>query len=564
MGTRFITRLIISGFMVLISALFYTQIIKGSFYLEKARNNYIKIVPLYARRGSIYDRNHVLLAADRPTFNIAVIPYQIRNEKDELFSELSLFFQIKEETLHRKYRKNFLNVFSPVDIMIDLKKEDALKIKNRFKDRVVIRALPRRSYPFAREFSHVLGYVKEEQMSYKDIKEYGYSPFERVGKSGLEIFYDSYLKGEDGADLVEVDSRGRIVGYLGTKDTVKGRDLFLTLDSRMQQAAYQAMGDWRGAFICLDPDSGEVLTFVSKPSFDLNAFVSGKGVGTYFIDKNKPLLNRGIQSRYPPGSVFKTLLALAGLEEKIAVPSTTYTCTGGVKIGGGVFRCLHNHGSLNMYQAIARSCNVYFYNLGLKLKADRIAKWCRRFHLDKISGIDLPYEKAGLVPDRAWKKKKYKAGWYGGDTANFSIGQGYLEITPLRAALLMAAYANGGSLLHPYLAGFVEEDKIPHLGSVPVNVSETNLKVIRRGMRQVVSDEQGTARILEQLHLGLAGKTGTAQNGRGKNHGWFSGFFPYDRPEYAFCVFLENAGSSYQAVKVLNDFLSILKQDKVL
>lgn len=564
MGTGFIKRIIITGFLVLVAALFYSQIIKGSYYLNKARNNYIKIVPLYAMRGSFYDRNGVCIARDRPTFNVAVIPYQIRTEKDLLFAELADFLKTGEKPFHALYKKNFLNVFSPVDIVVDLKKEDALKVKDKFKDRVVIRALPRRSYPYPYEFSHILGYVKAEQMSYKDIKEYGYSPFERVGKSGLELFYNTYLKGEDGADLVEVDSRGRVVGYLGTKDTVKGRDLTLTIDSRMQKAAYEAMGDWKGAFICLDPFSGEVLAFVSQPSFDLNAFVSGKGVGSFLLDQQKPLLNRGIQARYPPGSVFKAMMALAGLEEGVAIPSTTFNCTGAVRIGGGTFRCLHVHGALNMYQAIARSCNVYFYNLGLKLKENLIAKWSKRFHLDRLSGIDLPYEKEGLVPDRNWKKRLYKTDWFAGDTANFSIGQGYLEITPLRAALLMAAFANGGEIVHPYLASSLEGDLIPHLGPEPVKISGENLEVVRTGMRQAVSSEHGTARLLQHLRLDIAGKTGTAQNSRGKNHGWFAGFFPYGRPSCAFCVFLENAGSSYEAVKVMDDFIARLKEDGVL
>lgn len=514
-------------------------------------------------RGNIYDRGGVLLAGDKPIFNIAVIPYQIQDEKEVLFKMLAGFLKIKEDMIYACYEKNFLNAFSPVDILINLTKEDALKVKNKFEDKVAIRALPQRTYTYPFEFSHLLGYVKREQVSHLDIKEYGYSLFERKGKNGLEMYYNGYLQGEDGADLLEVDSEGRVVGYLGTKGRKKGKDLHLTIDSRIQQAAYEALGNWKGVLIYMNPHSGEILAFVSKPSFNLNNFIEGKEVEKILNNPAKPLINRGIQSRYPPGSVFKPLVALAGLEEKLITPSTTYNCLGKLKIGGVEFKCWHPHGKQSLLDAIAHSCNVYFYNLGLKLKVERLTRWARMCRLHQCSLIDLPFEKEGLIPDRTWKKKNKKTVWFAGDTVNFSIGQGYLEITPLRIALFVSIFANGGHIVHPYLAHRVEKDIVPHQGAFPLRVSKTNLSLVKKGLREAVARGDGTAHILDALDLSIAGKTGTAQT-RDKSHGWFVGFFPYDLPRYTVCVFLENAGSSHEALMVCYSFLMRLKNDNLI
>ncbi len=563
MNNKGLLRLIRLGFFIITCALFYYQIVKGDFYLKKAKNNYIKIITRKAIRGSILDRNGIVLAKDLPVFNISVLPYQMKKEKFSLFEELSNFLNVDKKILISSYKKHFLNYFSPVEILTDVDKEKAFKIKERFRERVIISVSPQRFYLYPYIFSHLLGYVKEAKVIYKDVKKYGYSPWERVGVRGIEKYYDGYLKGKDGIELVEVDSKGEVVGFLGSKEIERGKDIYLTVDSRFQQIAYSALKGKRGAIIVMNPYSGEIITLVSYPSFDLNEMVKGN-VGGILRNKQYPLLNRALQARYPPGSVFKPIMALAGLEEKVISPKTTFECKGKFLYGNMIFRCWDAHGKQNLIEALTHSCNTYFYNLGIKLKVERISKWAKIFGWDKITGIDLPYEKRGFVPTRLWKLRVKKRRWTGGDTLNFSIGQGYLEITPLEALVAMASFANGGYLVTPYLLKKVEDVKFPHTGKVPLPVSYKNVEIIRKGLRNVVGSSSGTAHILERLHLDIAGKTGTAQNPHGRPHGWFVGFFPYQKPKYAICVFLENGGSSFQALKVAYRFLKELKENNLI
>jgi penicillin-binding protein 2 len=565
MGSRFISRIITFSFLILLTSLFYLQVIKGDYYLDKARNNYLKIFPQPPIRGSIYDREGKVLAYDKPIFNLAVIPHQIRAEKEKLFGDLANFLRVKEDTLHHYYKKNFQNAFAPVDVGIDIGKERAIQAREHFRDKIVIRIVPTRFYPYSYEFSHILGYVKRDISNYvkRDRSRYGYLPFFRKGFRGIEQYYDTYLKGEYGADLIEVDSSGKIVGFLGKKEARKGKDIHLTIDARMQQLAYQALGDRRGVIIVMDPHTGEILSFVSTPSFSLNDFVQGKNLEKVFKDKRKPLINRGIQARYSPGSVFKPLLAIAGLEERAITPSTTFECRGEFILSDSKFRCWDIHQAEDLVSALAHSCNIYFYNLGLKLGVSKISKWAKRFSLDKKTGIDLPYEKRGIIPDRTWKLTHKGKRWFTGDTLNLAIGQGYLEFTPLAATVLISAIANGGRLLHPYLAKVGEQRQLSKEREIFLNIHKDKLAIVREGLRAAVLREDGTAHLLQRLRLGIAGKTGTAQT-HGQPHAWFAGYFPYNEPRYSVCVFLENGGSSYHALKVVYNFLKKLKEDNLI
>lgn len=563
MDTKFISRTIAGGLLVIILCLFYFQIIKGEGYLSKAKNNYIKAVNYPSIRGSVFDRNKTLLAVDKPNFNLAVIPYQIKGQKDSLFKELSYCSGMSEKRISVYYRRNFKNIFSPVDILINIDKEKALEIKDKFKEKVVLRVIPKRFYTFDYEFSHLLGYVKEDKVVHKDIKKYGYSPYQIAGVNGIERTYNDFLKGEGGAELIEVNSRGRIVGFLGKRERVKGKDVFLSVDSRIQKIAYESLGEFTGTIIIMNPHTGEIISLVSKPSFNLNDFIEAKNIEKIFDDRKKPLINRAVQARYPLGSVFKVIVAIAALEERIITPFTTFTCEGKLAFGDTVFKCWSIHGQQDLYNALAHSCNVYFYQLGLRLKVEKIAKWAKIFSLDKLSGIDLPYEKKGLVPERKWKKKHREMNWFGGDTLNFSIGQGYLTVTPIRSALFMSAFVNGGYLVSPYVVKTVEGQDISYPKKVKIPVSSNNLKIVNQGLRGVISKKDGTAHLLESLNLKIAGKTGTAQTA-GKSHGWFVGFFPYNNPKYTMCVFLENGGSGSKAVEVTYEMLKRLKEDNLL
>jgi len=563
MGNRLTLRVIVGGFLIIVFGLFYFQIIRGDYYLKRAKSNYVKIINFPSIRGSIFDRRGILIARDKPIFNIAVIPYQIKGKRKSLFEKLAEVAGVDKKIITINYQKNFQNIFSPVEVLTNVDKLKALKIKEVFEDNVLIRITPQRYYPFSYLYSHVLGYVKKAEVIYQDIKKYGYSPSQRVGVRGVERFYDQFLRGEDGVELIEVDSRGEVMGFLGKRSKKKGNDIYLTLDTRFQEIAYQSLGNFKGVIIVMDPHTGEIFSLVSKPSFDPNSFIEGKDVEYILKDKRKPLINRAIQARYPPGSIFKPVVAVAGLEEKVINPHTTFFCSGKFTLADTEFSCWSRHGQEDLYDALAHSCNIYFYNLGLRLKVERIAKWAKIFGLDKKTRIDLPFENKGLVPTRIWKRKVKKRGWYAGDTVNLSIGQGYIEITPIEVAVFISAFANQGYLVWPHLLKKIKESPFIPKRKLSLGLSKESIEVVREGLRQAVAREDGTAHLLSLLGLDIAGKTGTAQT-RGKAHGWFAGFFPYQNPKYSVCVFLENGGSSYQAVKVTYQLLKKLKEENLI
>jgi len=559
-----IKKIYLGGILLLISVLFFYQIINGEYYSLRAKNNYVRVIPLRAIRGSIFDRNGAFLAYDKATFNISVIPYQIRNKKDRLFKELSEFLKYDRHLIYKNYNKNLKSFFSPVDIIIDISKISALRLEEKFKDSLLINPQPKRYYPYPYQFAHVLGYVKEVASFYEKLKKYGYTPLERAGFSGVEQYYDAYLKGEDGGDLIEVNAKGRIAGFLGKRIPQKGKDIYLAIDRRIQEIASESINKRRGVIILMDSDSGEIISLYSSPSFDSNCFIEGKNVSRFFNDvRNSPLLNRATQARYPIGSIFKPLSGVAALEEKKITQHTAFTCKGKLDLGSIQFRCGDIHGSEKLRDALAHSCNVYFYNLGLILGPKTMAKYAMRFGMNSLTGIDLPYEKKGVVPTPAWKKKALRKNWFSGDTLNLSIGQGYLSTTPLEVIAAINIFANGGYLVTPRILKEIDGTALNLTTKVHLGIKDGNLKIIKKGLRDVVAKKSGTAHMLEGLNLEIAGKTGTAQT-KGNSHAWFAGFFPYDQPKYTILSFIENGGSSLEAVKVMYTFLQKIMAESLL
>ncbi len=557
MGVNFLRRLYRGGFFVLLLSLFYYQIIRGDYFFKRAQKNYIKLIPQRSLRGRILDRNSLVLAYDRASFNIAVIPYQIGRKKEPLLKELAKYSNSPEALLSHNYRKNLENIFSPVDILIDIDKKSALELKERFMEDILINIYPRRFYSCSYPCAHILGYVKEASSFYEDLKPYGYHPRERVGISGVEKYYNNYLKGQEGGDLIEVEASGRIVGFLGKRSCRKGEDIFLTIDRRVQEIAYEALAERKGVIILMETN-GELLGLVSSPSFDLNSFVLGKDVSKFLNDPEGPLFNRALQGLYPLGSTFKPFLALVGLEEKKIKPATVFVCSGKITVGKRDFHCLGNHATEDLYEALAHSCNIYFYQLGLILGPEAIIKWIQRFALASLTKIDLPNEKQ--PPAMYLQEKK----WFAGDILNLSIGQAELEVTPLALIVALNALANGGYLVRPYLLKKVGDKEMNISAKSSLIISEENLKIIKRALLDVVNRPGGTASRLKSLDLRIAGKTGTAQTKNRPAHGWFVGFFPYQKPKYSFLVFLENAGSSQVAVETAYQFLKRLKDENLL
>ena len=551
------------GFCLLISVLFFYQVINGNYYRRRAQNNYVRLIPVSAIRGSIFDRDGKLLAYDLATFNISVVPHQIKKTQDFLFKNIAEFLNYDIDSLLKNYRKNLKNPFSPVDIVLDINKKTALKLKEKFKDLILISPRPQRYYPYPENFAHIIGYVKKATSQYEKLKKYGYKPLERVGFLGVEQYYDTYLRGEDGGDLIEVDAFGRTVGFLGEKHSQKGVDIHLTIDSQIQNIANEALGEKRGTIILMDSLTGGIIVLCSSPSFDSNNFVTGKNVNKFFNDKFSPLLNRAIQSSYPLGSIFKPLLALAALDEEKIIAAKTFLCEGKVKIGLAEFRCWSTHGIQNLDEALTHSCNSYFYNLGLAMGPNTLSRWAKKFGLDSFTGIDLPYEKKGFIPTIQWKKKNRKQNWFAGDTLNFSIGQGFIEVTPLEAMIAINVFASDGYLVKPHILKKVNHIPSELPSKTYLKSKKENLQEIKKSLKNVVSNVTGTAVILNDLKLELSGKTGTAQT-KGRSHGWFVGYFPYKKSKYTICVFLENGGSSHAALEVVYKFLKKVKQENLL
>lgn len=556
-------KLYLTGFIILVITLFNYQVLKGNYYLKRAKDNYVRIIPLRSVRGAIFDRNNFPVAYDKASFNIAVIPYHIRKKQESLFEEIAGYLNYDIKQINKTYKKKFLGIFSPVDIIPDIDKPTVLKLKEVFEDDILIHPQPERYYPYPYEYAHLLGYVKEANAFYEKLKQYGYNPMERVGFSGIEQYYDDYLRGEDGGDLIEVNSSGKTVGFLGEHKQEKGKDICLTIDHQIQVAAYEALQGKKGTIILMDCQQGEILAMASFPSYDANCFIKGSSVGNILSDENRPLLNRAIQATYPLGSTFKPILGFAALTEKKIKPSTTINCNGAMNMGGARFLCWNTHGQQDLYDALNHSCNVYFYNIGLICGVEIITKWAKKLGLGATTNIDLPYEKPGLVPTPAWKAVTLKKNWYGGDTVNLSIGQGFLQANPLQILLAINVFATDGYLVKPYILKSI--DGVDY--NVPVKICVTddieNLHVIKTGLIGVVEKTDGTASSLKNLDLKIAGKTGTAQT-NGEAHGWFVGFFPYNAPKYSICVLLENCGTSHKAVDIVYSFLENLKEKGLL
>jgi penicillin-binding protein 2 len=545
--------------------LFYLQIIRGGAYYELSVNNSIRVVPLEAPRGRILDRNGVVLAGNRHSYDVMVLP-QNMNDSDELFSFLAKTLKVEQKKLLQNFWLRKIAPFAPVVVAEDITKEQAMVLEeNRYRyPGVYIEESYSRYYPFHEVGAHVLGYVgKVDPDELEQFRDSGYSLLSTTGKSGIEDSYDKYLHGQEGGLQMEINSRGRQVRLLGVRQPSAGQDITLTIDQRVQQMAYDGLTGRRGAVIVMDLESGEVLALASSPSYDPNIFVDSQlksRTGSLFVDPDTPLLNRAIKGQYPPGSVFKLAVAVAGLAANKIEPSTTYNCDGVYDLGKAKFRCMHVHGPQNLFQGVMHSCNIYFYNVGQRIGADAIYRYSRLLGLGSKTGIDIPFEEKGNIPNPNARQ------WYTGDTLNMSIGQGDVLATPIQLLRMVATLSRNGQQFEPYLLKGINHQELvklttsKHVGMIP-QVYE----IINNATRMVVDEAGGTAHILDMQDLKIAGKTGTAQAGRGKDsHAWFVGYTLDSHPRVAICVFLENGGSSYNAVVVTHQILSQMRAAEIL
>jgi penicillin-binding protein 2 len=554
--------------LALIAGFWHFQLAQSSVYAEMADKNRFKQIPLVARRGKIFDREGRILVDNRPSYNVVYVREGTGHTIEETVSMLAPGIEMTpEELLDRINKKKKEPEYQPIVLKEDVSVSDIAFVKARQIElpEITIEYQPRRRY-LEGVAAHAIGYIGE--VDGNDLKRAAsnqYKSGDQIGKFGLERVYDSILRGKDGYRRVLVDRSQREIQRLGQEPAIAGNDLQTTLDLDLQRAAEDALADKVGAAVALDPTTGEVLVLVSRPAFDPNMFattISAKDMKALNDDPRKPFLNRVIQDRYAPGSVFKIFMAAAGLEAETLSPYDHFECTGAETINGVTKHCwkLGGHGSVGLYEAIVNSCNVFFYNVGKKLDIDRIARYALMMGLGRKTGIDLLSEDEGLIPSREWKARAYKTKskadqvWYPTETLDVSIGQGAVALTPLQAAFAMGGLATGGRLVQPHLVNPAELSKLG-FAAQKIRIDEYSIRaatvdIITRGMWGVVNEEgTGTRAAVEGFDV--AGKTGTAQVVGRKAYGrdesfednaWFVGFAPYRNPELVVAAFVQQGG----------------------
>ena len=537
-------------FIFIVIGLIFTQVIRHPYYSRLSKDNAIRIIPIDAPRGTIFDRNNIPLVADRISFDVAVVYQELKN-REKLIRLFKGLFDVPRKNIEDSLEKASLKPYAPVTIVEDIDKEKAFMLEEESFDirGLVIQTKSVRNYLFKNVGAHVFGYLSEiNEEELQNLREYGYRAKDLVGRDGLEKYYDKYLAGVDGGLQMQVDNKGRQVRTLGLKEPVSGKDLHLTIDINLQTVCDKALWGKNGAAIVMDPNTGEILALSSAPTFDPNIFIrpedSSERVKLIRDRGRYPLLNRAISGVYQPGSVFKVVVASAALETARITLSTRFNCNGAYSIGNAKFACWKEggHGSQNIIEALMNSCNVFFYNTGRTLGVEKLEGFARIFGFGKETGIDLPDETKGVAPGRLWKKAYKKDIWYEGDTINYAIGQGYLLVTPIQVLEMMAVMANKGSMVKPYLVKSVDTTEILSVNRRAVGLSDDAIRTVREGLYKVVNEENGTGKRAKVEGIAIAGKTGTAQNPLGRTHAWFSGFAPFDNPRICLAVFLEHGG----------------------
>lgn len=578
--------LVILLFGILTIQLLRMQVIKGDEYALRAEINALREVQATAARGLIFDRDGRPLVRNVPRFSAAVIPGDLPERGEPgIYAQLEELLGVPAGEIEKKVEENVAREgpYSPAVIKTDLDRDTGLILKEMESHLAGVKLLvePGRGYLHGALTSHFLGYVGPiSAEEYAALQDDGYLVRDLIGKTGVESTYESLLRGKPSRRLVEVDAAGRELRLVSERLPVDGSNLVLTVDLDLQRQVTEtlqefAAGSDNAAALVMDVRSGDILAMVSLPGFDSNVFsgpLSDQDLAALVDSPGKPLVNHAIAEMYPPGSTFKTIVGAAALQEGVAAPGTVITSRGYITVENEfdpnvvyVFKDWAPLGALDFYGGISMSSDVYFYYLaggksdeGFRgLGETRLASYARAFGLGEPTGIDLPGESPGLVPDARWKEETVGESWFVGDTYNFGIGQGYLSVTPLQLATAISAIANGGELLKPHLLKEVQDSHGNVLESLDkqvrrnVPVDPGYLKVVRDAMYQSVST--GVAKPAAVAGLAIAGKTGTAEfgpprpDGSHATHGWFAGFAPYDDPQVAIVVFVQRGGGKEAA-----------------
>lgn len=581
-------------FFALIGRLWFLQVVRGERYEMLSEGNRVRLVTVPAPRGKFLDRDGEVLVSSRMAFCISILPSRV-GESDKILKDLSGILGVSEAELKARFDAQNRNrrPFEPIRLKMDVAPTTVIRIEERRPELpgVIIEELPVRNYVYGEFASHLFGYVGEvSKQDLEQFSEQGYRPGDIVGKTGLERLYETYLHGKDGGQQIEINALMRPIRVLGSKDPVPGDNLVLTIDRDIQKAAEDALseaikklsgsGSTRnaraGAVVALDPRNGEILAMVSRPGFDPNEFVKGITPERWkeLNSRLSPQTNRVTSATYPPGSAFKAVTLAAALEEGKTSPDEFFYCRGRDPRSGKACWIWKDrrrgHGRESLLDGVANSCNVVFYELARRVGIDMLSKYAREFGFGRKTGLEIfPDEKAGLVPDREWKRKNYRGEnriWYPDETLDVGIGQGALTVTPLQVATAYMAIANGGTLYVPRVVkrimsadGEVVFESQPEVAG-HVTLRPDTWQAMKEGLRRVVAS--GTASgAFRRFPIPVAGKTGTAQAPPGPSHAWFVGFAPVDNPEIVVVAFVERGASGSAAAapiarKVLEAYFS--------
>jgi penicillin-binding protein 2 len=552
-------------FGLLFLRLWFLQLIQGEYLQQRSEYNRIRSLDLAPWRGTIKDRDGNVLVDNQYSFNLMASLEDIQ-DPETLGRRLGSLLKVDGGALTAQIDKARQAGLSQVRLKAQLSWQEMALVETYKAELpgVSIMIGSKREYHEASLASQALGYLGEiTDAQLKSSRFPTYKMGDYLGRAGLEASWEDVLRGRQGSRRIEVDAYGRELGQLDQTPSIPGANVTLTLDSRLQREAENILQDKVGAIVALDPRNGKILVLASSPSYNQEVVQPGAKAGEWqkvLEDKNHPLLNRTIRGQYPPGSTFKIVMAVAGLEEGVITPQGTVRCTGAITVGNHEFHCWkrRGHGDVNLHQALMHSCDVYFYEVGRRLGVERIDKWCKRFGLGSISNLKLGGEMPGLVGSPAWKQTRFKAPWQEGDTLSLSIGQGYNLATPLQVARMAATLANGGTLYQPQLVEKVENpagevlQKFQPIVQGHLDADSAHLALVHKGLVAVVKN--GTGQRASLGNVEVAGKTGTSQvvslekEKAGKevrkfrNHAWFVAYAPADNPEVVVAIIIEHGG----------------------
>lgn len=550
-------------FGIIFLRLWTLQLVEGEQLRQRSEHNRIRILDLPPWRGMILDRNGEVLVSNRPSFDLVATLEDVPDFA-LLAKRLAALLKLDSQQVLGQLENAQRNGLLQVRLKGDLSWQE-LALVETYKAElpgVSVMITPKREYRYQNLACHLLGYLGEiSEAQLKSGRYPKYKMGDYIGKRGIEMAWEDYLRGQRGFRRIEVDAYGRELGQLDQRLSTPGANVYLTLDLKLQQEAEACLEDKSGAIVALDPQNGKILAMASSPGFSPEAFERGLSPQQWqelSQRRDHPLENRALKGQYPPGSTFKIVMAVAGLEEKVITPNTVIYCNGSMPFGNHVFRCWRKggHGGMNLYSALVNSCDIYFYTLGRRLGIERIAKWSRRFGLGAPTGLKLDKEMPGLVASPAWKLSRFGWPWQEGDTVSVSIGQGYNLATPIQMAQVVAAIANGGIIYEPQLVEKVESPAGEILFQAQpiiksrLGADPKNLALVQKGLLGVVND--GTGRAARLPNLQAAGKTGTSQvvaldrekakKKEHQNHAWFVAYAPFQEPRLALAVLVEHGG----------------------